>query len=58
MVIKFVSNIMSLVKTFIHTPHINHPFQINKRFPAMVRMGMVTEVTIGKLSVQIKETKN
>ena len=49
---------MSLVKTFIHTPHINHPFQINKRFPAMVHMGMVTEVTIGKLSVQIKETKN
>ena len=49
---------MSLVKTFIHTPHINHPSQINKKFLATARMGMVTEATIGKLNVQIKETKN
>ena len=49
---------MWLVKIFTHILHINHLSHNNKRFPATVLMEMETEVTIGKLNVQIKETMN
>ncbi len=57
-VIKFELNTMWLVKIFTHILHINLLSHNNKRFPATVLMEMVTEVTIGKLNVQIKETMN